>query len=1225
MRQQKCAKKIAECFVRPIVFSLFFSLFMFFLNFNQRSFGNAFLDGSIPSYSWPKSAFGTIKYWEMDPPNILFLIDTSGSMAFDKYGAYTYGDGSLPWWDASRYWNGWSGRWETYGWQYYWGRDTISSNNVNLGVESPVFSLSDYHPLLKWQVEGIKPMPNDSRLYILRNVMYQLLQKEDLMERINVAVGTYDQNEGAATADWYRNPAPSGSLQRIDWKGAGKGMELRQDLNSAIDPSTGNIRQELLELFDGIETSTNEELRADGGTPLAASIYPERRQEASSAYDFFHDMSGNFDGICQANWVVVMTDGKDTASNSTPHEAVKNLYDRTNNNLKDQDGNTLYYPVRTMVIGFINSEDMPTLREELDDCADIGFDGKEDGNPAHAYYADNFDDLFAAFEEIVVTIKEMSGRKSPPAVRAGLPGTKGDVYVPEMVYWETKLWEGILEKYLLNYDSSMSDTKEWESSFPSPSERIVLTANWHSGGSDYTGTNLAEFTASNWKAVVRELGIRYALSGAVLLDEDDDVIEEQTKCFIRWYRGEEPYCSTWSQRESLMADMDRSGMAVIGPPQALWGESRYLTFKKNYKNRPERLYIQSSEGMLHCFDTETGLEKWAFIPPQSLRWARIAGLRASQESGSFWEWAWYGDDSRESEQALPREILGGPLVAEDVLLGSGGDVRYATVLLCSPGYGGYGLYALEITDPASPRFLWAIENAAAVEPEAGQKNPFLPEDTSGGVNQAYPIQSVFHWAENGDDLLPTAAFRSCATKNGIFRNIDKTYLTSEDASCSDTYFTSRHLKDYKSLGFILGKPYIGRVYLDDENDGDSLVFLGFVGGGLEKNLNSMSSGRGCAIYAFGMNDGRLYAAWGRNVADDYSFSDSYLGVHVADMGMVYAPPSVKVSSGRTVEHLFVPDSEGYIRHIIFAEDESLALEDWKFQTPVYLAPGGTPLAIPYQMPIGKINEALWLFGGTKNVPTPSGNLENPRQYILGIKVSAYCGESSCGDGCTKNAITMKNLKSLDADDGDAHLSIDSTSCGYEDGTEKFWGWQIPLVAADSVSPQGEYVSTAPALSDMLGRLLVATFEPYAEPTTSSTANPCEEPQQDGKGRLYILNAENASSDWPGSVEGKYVEFEGIHITGLSAYDTFMDVNGETQPGTRVVLTFLATQEAQEALQEKDGDVQKALEDAGMTDISAGTDGMLSGFVPLPDDRAKELGFTGNFENMQVVPIYWKNN
>ncbi len=1213
MRQQEYAKKIAKCFVKKIVFFLFFSSFLFFLNFNQRSFGNAFLDGSIPSYSWPKSAFGTIKYWEMDPPNILFLIDTSGSMTFDKYDTYTYGDGSLPWWKSSYYPS----------FQYYWGKDTDATNN-NTSIES------NYHPLLVRKGVYARSgesandlIPNDSRLYILRNVMYRLLQKEGIMEGINVAIGTYSQVQDVAQGDWYYD-FRSDSWEYITWKGSNKGMKLRQQLVSAIDPSTGNVRQELLELFDGTETSTNGELRADGSTPLAASIYPEKKQKASSAYDFFHDMSGNFDGICQANWVVVMTDGEDTASNSTPHEAVKNLYDKTSN-LKTSSGDTLYYPVRTMVIGFINSKDMPTLRKELDDCADIGFDGKDDGNPAHAYYADNFDDLFTAFEEIVITIKEMSGRKSPPAVRAGLPGTKGDVYVPEMVYWETKLWEGILEKYLLNYDSSMSDTKEWESSFPSPLERTVLTVNWHSGGSDYAGTNLAEFTASNWKAVVKELGIRYALSGAVLLDEDDEAIEEQTKCFIRWYRGEEPYCSNWSQRESLMADMDRSGMAVIGPPQALWGESRYLTFKKNYKNRPERLYIQSSEGMLHCFDTETGLEKWAFIPPQSLRWARIAGLRASQESGSFWEWAWYGDDSRKSEQALPREILGGPLVAEDVLLGSGDDVRYATVLLCSPGYGGYGLYALEITDPAFPRFLWAIENAAAVEPEAGQKNPFLPEDTSGGVNQAYPIQSVFHWAENGDDLLPTAVFRSCATKNGIFRNIDKTYLTSEDASCSDAYFTSRHLKDYKSLGFILGKPYIGRVYLDDENDEDSLVFLGFVGGGLEKNLNSASSCRGCAIYAFGMNDGRLYAAWGRNVADAYSFSDSYLGVHVADMGMVYAPPSVKVSSGRTVEHLFVPDSKGYIRHIIFAEDESLALEDWKFETPVYLAPGGTPLAIPYQMPIGKIDEALWLFGGTKNVSTPSGNLANPRQYILGIKVSAYCGESPCGDGCTKNAITMANLKNLDADDGDAHLSIDSKSCGYEDGAEKFWGWQIPLVAADSVSPQGEYVSAAPALSDMLGRLFVATFEPYAEPTTSSTANPCEEPQQDGKGRLYILNAENASSDWPGSVEGKYVEFEGINITGLGVYDTFMDVDGETQPGTRVVLTFLATQEAQEALQEKDGDAQKALEDAGMTDISAGTDGMLSGFVPLPDDRAKELGFTGNFENMQVVPIYWKNN
>ena len=148
---------------------------------------NPQFDGSVPSYSWSKSTFGNVTYWELDPPNILFLIDTSGSMTFDKYDGYTYGDGSRPWY-AGGY----------YGKQYYWGRDTDGSNNDS--------SLSaNYHPFLTTKGEDARGgelssslIPNDGRLYVLRNVMYTDLFTEriDLLKDVNVSIGTYNQNEG---------------------------------------------------------------------------------------------------------------------------------------------------------------------------------------------------------------------------------------------------------------------------------------------------------------------------------------------------------------------------------------------------------------------------------------------------------------------------------------------------------------------------------------------------------------------------------------------------------------------------------------------------------------------------------------------------------------------------------------------------------------------------------------------------------------------------------------------------------------------------------------------------------------------------------------------------------------------------------------------------------------------------------------------------------------------
>jgi type IV pilus assembly protein PilY1 len=763
---------------------------------------NPEFDGSVPSYSWSKSTFGNVTYWDQDPPNILFLIDTSGSMVEDPRSTranpiLTYGDGSLPWNN-----------------NYYWGTDTDNRNN------DPDIA-SNYHPLLTRRPDG-RLVPNDSRLYILRNVMYRLFtERTELLKGINVGIATYAQEkiddgvftgrgqhwywynsgENFAKYDnnydnnmwWYWPDWWPDDIQKLRWKGgntsvsAKKGMRERIPLNAAVSPSTEEVQEELVQLFDGTETSTNEELRADGATPLAASIYGNTDLPLS-AYKFFINKSGAYDGICQANWLVVMTDGDDSFNESVSG-AVQSLYNGTKS-LRDKKGNTLQYPVRTMVIGFVTSKDADgkytSLANKLNDAADIGFDGVDNDKPAHAYYADNFDELFAAFEDILVTIKEMSGRKSPPRLRAGLPGLKGDVYVPEMVFWETKLWEGKLHKFILDNDGSMGDTAEWESSFPAGNSRVVLTANWYGTGGGYGGTNLVSFKDLNWESLAEELGIRYALSGNSMLAADDPNIETQTKCFIRWYRGEDPSCANWEQRKSPMADMDRSGIAIVSIPQGPWGDGKYLKFKRDHEKRPERLYIQSSEGTLHSFNTETGREEWAFIPPQALRWARIAGLKAvqvtEQDSPSFWKWNWYGNDPAKADEALPREILGGPLVAEDVLVNSSAGEKYATVLLGSMGYGGYGLYALDITDVAKPRFLWAIENAAAVEPKVRQVNPFLPADTSPGTEQTYPIQSLLHWEGKASDTIPSATFRTCTTQNGIFRKNNKQYRRSNEVA-----------------------------------------------------------------------------------------------------------------------------------------------------------------------------------------------------------------------------------------------------------------------------------------------------------------------------------------------------------------------------------------------------------------------------------------------------------
>ncbi len=1196
------------------------------------AFANPSFDGSVPSYSWEKNLFENSDYAQGYPPNILFLIDTSGSMLQDKTGTWTDGDGGRPWKIDS----------DKEDWEYYWGYDTDTSNN-------DVSVASNYHPLLVYKGDDeytyVNPrenppynhllVPNDSRLYILRNVLYRLSLKKDLMSGINIALATYAQDyrpSGVYTGEgkhwysyekykrvrvcrpwwncWYEyrwvEEAPL-----IKWEGGStadqsmRGMGVpRISLNPAIDPDTGEMREDYVALVDGAEA--NGELRADGATPLAASIYNETAP--SSAYDFFADLSGEYDGYCQANWVIVMTDGADSYYRNpsypnapSPATAAKNLYDKTQN-FRDKDGELMEYPVRTMVIGFINSADNTLLRDDLDLCADIGFDGIENGIPAHAYYADNFDDLFAAFEDILTTIKEMSGSGGTPVTRPGIPGSEGFVYIPGREYHENALWTGTLKKYNINFLGEMKDEVVWEASSKIiPSSRTVLTANWHGGGSRYPGTNLTAFDAANWQAVAQELGIRYALSDATLIDEDAPEIGTQTKCFIRWYRGETPStpgesCSNWLPRESPLADMERSGLLVVGLPQALWGDEKYIDFRDEHDERDECVYIQSSEGMLHCFDVDSGEERWAFIPPQALRWARIAGLRAERQMDegepSFWRWSWYGNDPQKAERAVPREILGGPLTVEDVLMGTGDNARYGTVLLGCLGYGGYGMYALEITDPAKPQFLWAVENAAAVDPETGQLNPFLPDE-----EESYPIQALLHWAGEKEGSA-TAQLRYCPTLEGLFDEETKRYYAASDdaPSCSNAYLTERSMEHYGDLAFTLSTPFMGRLRLES---GKTPRSVGFMGGGLRERLEADPAARGCVIYVFGLEDGRIYAAWGKGITTEYSPSAPYFGEKVASMGMIYAPISPMISAGGdTVRRIYAPDSDGYIHCIKFYDDaakEELAMDKWEHEIPVYLT-DSSPVAIPYQMPIGSIGDAVWLFGGTKDVITPSGNLTNDNQYVFGIKVSAFCDGAGCGLDCTETPIAMENLKVLGMDDGDEVLVIDNSSCGYEeDESKKYWGWKIVL-------GDGEYVSASPALSDMFGRLFVATFVP------DDVVDRCV--AESGNAKLFVLNAQNGASDWLEGTDEKYVEFQNVRIGGISVYDSFRN----EEPGTQVILTFQKGAGGGENLRE-------GLEDAGAQDVLVG-DEVASFFLGLKEARAGELGII-HFD--ETALRFWKNS
>ncbi len=141
------------------------------------------------------------------------------------------------------------------------------------------------------------------------------------------------------------------------------------------------------------------------------------------------------------------------------------------------------------------------------------------------------------------------------------------------------------------------------------------------------------------------------------------------------------YSRLYRDREKILGDIVHSQPVFVKTSFYTFGDSGYSAFKDSTKTRPGTVYVASNEGMLHAFD-ETGQERWAYVPPIVMKdMYRLADRNYATNHRFF---------------------LDGPVAVSDVNTGGG----WKTILVGSLGKGGRGYYALDITDPLKPKYLW---------------------------------------------------------------------------------------------------------------------------------------------------------------------------------------------------------------------------------------------------------------------------------------------------------------------------------------------------------------------------------------------------------------------------------------------------------------------------------------------------------------------------------------
>jgi type IV pilus assembly protein PilY1 len=164
----------------------------------------------------------------------------------------------------------------------------------------------------------------------------------------------------------------------------------------------------------------------------------------------------------------------------------------------------------------------------------------------------------------------------------------------------------------------------------------------------------------------------------------DRCLEEGNTCT-------DPAVEIWRGRTHVMGDVVNTQPTFVRAPSATYQDTGYSAFLTAKASREGVVYVSGNDGMLHAFaagdfadaSVTGGTEIWSFIPTATLPYLRYLA----------------------DTDYVHRYFVDGQITVADVNFG-GGASDWHTILVGGLGGGGQAYYALDITDPLNPKYLW---------------------------------------------------------------------------------------------------------------------------------------------------------------------------------------------------------------------------------------------------------------------------------------------------------------------------------------------------------------------------------------------------------------------------------------------------------------------------------------------------------------------------------------
>lgn len=502
-------------------------------------------------------------------------------------------------------------------------------------------------------------------------------------------------------------------------------IQLKVKLQSgSLGSSTYTVR----DYTNGIVQS----LAAGGGTPIVPTLYEAAGYLTQLPAKHFGPTDSPITSACQSNYLVLLTDGEANGTTTTAQAGIGSLTGTTctgdSSDVNEQCGRSAVTwlhdvdqatydsknTVTTHTIGF-NTSNNASATAFLNDLARLG--------GGTAYQANNASDLAAAFDKIVqeaLATNTTFVNASAPVNSFNRADNLDELYFALFRPNENDRWPGNLKRYRLKIDGGTASIVDADGAAAiNPTTGFFRSNSRSFWSSTQDGDDIAKGGAALKLPLPasRKLLTYYGASPngtAVNLNSTAYELKSNNSNITKTMLG-----------NASMSDTDRSNLLnyirgldtdnttaryAIGDP--VHSTPRLITYGcSSYTDGvctdpDQSALIGSNEGFLHSFNTDNGIEEFAFMPESLLK--NIKQLRDNTRSTSA-KPRLYGMDNTPTVWANDANkngvIYGNPATSSTTGLNSG-EFVYAYAAMRR---GGRNLYALDITDRNNPKMLWQIE------------------------------------------------------------------------------------------------------------------------------------------------------------------------------------------------------------------------------------------------------------------------------------------------------------------------------------------------------------------------------------------------------------------------------------------------------------------------------------------------------------------------------------